>query len=351
MLKTEERLSPKKSEGGPTVTIAIPTLSRIGYLKEAVESALRQDYSNLEVCIGDDGTSEQISSWARDACRIEKRIHYCRNACRLGLSGNWNALAERAEGEFIVIIGDDDRLLPNFVSDLLMLVDRSTDVAFCNHYVINSSGCRMNEVTDDWDRRYGRSVLAAGTMVDPEITAWSNSIAISAALIRTERIRQLRFKEDLNNPELEFFIRLAKQKRRFVFTPKYLCEYRVHNTSETSRGLKSERLVKYLLEEEASRSAEKQKMMTVAPLIADAVGRYICDGNLTEAKVLFKNKYFSDHDRRSWKGRFQKGLLYLPSSVAAVSYRLVRWMLRSLRYSSLTGYQERCESLPRKPNL
>ena len=42
----------------PLVTIAIPTVERLPYLKEAVASALKQTYERIEVLIGDDGSSQ-----------------------------------------------------------------------------------------------------------------------------------------------------------------------------------------------------------------------------------------------------------------------------------------------------
>jgi glycosyltransferase involved in cell wall biosynthesis len=101
------------------VTIAIPTYDRLEYLKEAVASARAQTYCDIEVLIGDDGTSKAIKAWAESVTSIDSRVRYQRNERKLGLAGNWNTLADAARGEFIVIIGDDDRLLPNFVEKLV----------------------------------------------------------------------------------------------------------------------------------------------------------------------------------------------------------------------------------------
>src|SRR2546423_11420789 len=96
-----------------TITIAIPTFNRLRYLKESVASALSQSYPNIEVLVSDDGSSDGTGEWCRDLARADTRFRYQRNQKNLGLAGNWNALADGARGEYMMLLGDDDRLLPN----------------------------------------------------------------------------------------------------------------------------------------------------------------------------------------------------------------------------------------------
>src|SRR5918911_1825747 len=113
------------------VSIAIPTFNRLDYLKEAVASALAQTYERVEVLIGDDGREEAIRAWGEEIARRDARVRYRRNPYNLGLAGNWNALADAARGEFLVIIGDDDRLLPEFVETLIDVIQSTAaQVAF-----------------------------------------------------------------------------------------------------------------------------------------------------------------------------------------------------------------------------
>ena len=66
---------------------------------------------------------------------------------------------------------------------------------------------------------------------------------MSASLLRTTDLQGLRFREDLNTPDVEFFIRLARQGARFIFVPEYLMEYRIHLGAVTASGLWTEELV------------------------------------------------------------------------------------------------------------
>ena len=146
--------------------------------------------------IGDDGRTESILEWGRALALQDRRVRYQRNERNLGLSGNFNALAEAAQGEFIVIIGDDDRLWPEFVSTMLAAVEPGTHVAFCNHYLIDSQGARLEAESREHTRRYHRDQLRAGWVAHPCQCAWQNSVPMTTALLRTADVRRLRFQEN-----------------------------------------------------------------------------------------------------------------------------------------------------------
>ncbi len=294
------------------VTIAIPTYDRLEYLKEAVASARTQTYSNIEVLIGDDGTSQEIKAWAEFISAVDSRVRYQRNERNLGLAGNWNALAAAARGEFIVIIGDDDRLLPNFVEKLLELIESGTNVAFSNHFLINSEGIRLDQESAAWTKRYRRDRLSTGALADASVSVWQNSVPISAALLRTRDVQRLRFKEELNCPEIEFFARLANQGAHFVFTPEYLAEYRTHPASATTNGLRSEALVKYLCDIAVPAHVEPIKSEFMAAALVDAVSRSLRAGNRDAARRFLRNPYYP----RASRG-LKPALIYLAQEICA----------------------------------
>jgi GT2 family glycosyltransferase len=325
----------------PLVTIAIPTVDRLAYLEEAVASALAQTHRRVEVLIGDDGTSEAIHAWAAGASARDPRVRYQRNARRLGLAGNWNALADAARGEFLVLIGDDDRLLPEFVASLVAAADPDTAVVFSNHYLIDARGDRLESAGHT--RRYHRDRLSRGALPDPRASVWQNSIPMSAALVRTDEVRRLRFDESLNTPEIEFFIRLSQAGARFVFVPEYLAEYRVHARSATSAGLWSEALATCLLTIRVDADVEPYKREFMAPLLADAVGRCLEKGDTSLARAFRSSPYYRGETGRGVAAgirRVVQGLsAHLPPALATTVYRtgLVAWRSSVRAVRSLTG--------------
>ena len=312
----------------PLVTIAVPTLNRLHYLKEAVASALAQDYPNVEVLVGDDGGTEATRSWCEKMAVEEPRFRYQRNPRRLGLAGNWNAVADSARGEFVNIIGDDDRLLPNFVGTLVEAAGQSFQVAFSNHYIINERGKRLPAESERCTRQYGRHLIPAGELKNAGAAVWGNSVPMSASLLRTEDVRRLRFKEELNTPEIELFVRMTEEGARFVFVPEYLAEYRSHAESATSAGLRSERLAERLLEIPVAPEIEKYKRQFMGPLMVNAVSRCLQQGQRDAARRFLGNEYYPRGGGASLKvgvsSLVQEVCATLPAQVGCPLYRFVR---------------------------
>jgi glycosyltransferase involved in cell wall biosynthesis len=231
----------------PDLTIAVPTLKRAAYLQEAVDSALKQQDCRIEVLISQDllpdGTLDPATeSWSARCAADHECVRYLAPTQRLGLAGNWNRVMEAAQGEFLTIIGDDDRLLPAFASTLLAHRDRA-EVVFANHHVIDARGERLAAATAEATRRFYRDGLQQGEQVPAAACVWRNAVPMSASIIHTATARRHRFADHLNTPDIEFFARVAAAGARFYFCLDYLAEYRVHPQSATVGGLTMAALV------------------------------------------------------------------------------------------------------------
>ena len=275
----------------PLVTIAVPTLNRLRYLKEAVASGLAQTYPNVEVLISDDGSSDGTADWCRSLASADRKVRYQRNKTRRGLAGNWNALADSARGRYMMLMGDDDRLLPDCVEKLMEAGHDEAHVVFSNHYLIDGEGRRLDEESIQQTRVYRRDILSPGRVPSAGTVVWQNSVPIPS-LLRTEEVRRLRFKEDLNCPEIELFARLAHEGGSFVFVPDYLTEYRTHLLSATGQGLYMERLTEHLLRIHVTPEVERYKREFMAYIIVNAVNRCLRQGQRDAARRFLKSDYY-----------------------------------------------------------
>jgi glycosyltransferase involved in cell wall biosynthesis len=312
----------------PLVSILIPTLNRPGFLREAVDAALAQTYRNLEVLIFDNGTMAETQAVAEGAIRRDNRVRFQRNQRNLGMSANFNALAEAAQGEFAVAIGDDDRLLPEFLARLVPRMEPRVRVVFSNQYLIDAGGQRLEERTKMHVQRYSRDKLAPGVIEKSDVAAWQLSIPMSASLLRTADLRRLRFREELNTPDVDFFIRLAQEGAAFYFVPEYLMEYRVHSAAETAGGLWTEQLVECLSSYEVRPEVEVYKREFLAPMVVNAVSRCLQRGEMERARSLLRNKYYPTGTHlalsSSLGGLLQGFCAHLPPALGVPIYRAAR---------------------------
>ncbi len=112
------------------VSVGIPTYNRLTGLRTAVESVLTQDYENVEIVISDnasnDGTLEYCQ--ALEAAHPEQ-VRYVRNDCNLGMITNLNRVRAACRGDYVMWLGDDDRLGPGFLSACVGVLDARPAVA------------------------------------------------------------------------------------------------------------------------------------------------------------------------------------------------------------------------------
>jgi len=105
-------------------SITIPSYKK-RYLSEAIESVLAQTYTNYELIIVDDCSPEDLKSV------IDKyddaRIHYYRNSQNCGafdVVDNWNICLGYCTGDYVICMGDDDRLLPCCLEEYVKLIEK-----------------------------------------------------------------------------------------------------------------------------------------------------------------------------------------------------------------------------------
>ena len=119
----------------PRVSVLIPTYNQAEYLAEAIQSALDQDYPELEVIVSDDASTDETEE-VIERFLSESRLSVNRNTSNLGRVGNYRkCLYELATGEWALVLDGDDYLSdPSYLSDAMSLVEGEpeTDLVFAN---------------------------------------------------------------------------------------------------------------------------------------------------------------------------------------------------------------------------
>lgn len=107
------------------VSIAIPCWNQAQFLPEAVESALAQTYSDIEIIIVNDGSPDNTKEIAGEYAKKHSRIRVI-NQVNKGLAGARNAAIMDMRGKYFLPLDADDMLLENCVEELVR-VARATD--------------------------------------------------------------------------------------------------------------------------------------------------------------------------------------------------------------------------------
>jgi glycosyltransferase involved in cell wall biosynthesis len=107
------------------ISVTIPSF-KSRYLDEAIKSVTNQTWQDWELIIVDDYSPENLKSIV-DQYINDPRIHYYRNDKNCGIIDvvdNWNICLSHCNGDYVICIGDDDRLLPCCLEEYQKLVKK-----------------------------------------------------------------------------------------------------------------------------------------------------------------------------------------------------------------------------------
>ena len=145
------------------VSIVVATYrSRHDHLGAAIRSALDQSWQEIEVIVSDDSPEDSLRGFV--AAFGDPRLRYRHNRPALGVARNhWVSFGE-AKGEYIAVLNHDDWLAPAFVERLVGVLGKQSDavIAFCDHWIVDESGRRLDDETHRNSAAWGRTTLAEG---------------------------------------------------------------------------------------------------------------------------------------------------------------------------------------------
>lgn len=128
----------------PLVSICVPTYNGEKYLRECLNSVLAQTFSDFEVLIVDDQSSDNTFCIAQEYAEKDTRIRVMRNDKNLGLVGNWNQCVELASGEWIKFVFQDDLIAPACLEKMLAASTHNSSIICCLSDLIIEEGTPKN---------------------------------------------------------------------------------------------------------------------------------------------------------------------------------------------------------------
>jgi glycosyltransferase involved in cell wall biosynthesis len=124
----------------PQVSVCIPTYNYARFLPEAIESILRQHFTDFELLIIDDGSADDTTAVVQRYAAKDPRIRYLVNSPNVGMVNNWNLCLREARGEFIkFVFGDDWLTSPNCLQTLLapLLADPTISLVASGRHLVD----------------------------------------------------------------------------------------------------------------------------------------------------------------------------------------------------------------------
>lgn len=135
------------SEQRPRVSIGMPVYNGERYIAEAIESLLAQTFTDFELILSDNASTDDTESICRSYADRDSRIRYCRQQENQGAFWNFNSLFELCRGTYFKWFPHDDTCAPTFLERCVEVLDDNLEIVLCytQGAKIDQFGRRMTE--------------------------------------------------------------------------------------------------------------------------------------------------------------------------------------------------------------
>lgn len=104
-------------------SVLLPTRNGGRFLRNCIASVLDQPYDDLELVVSDNANTDETQLVVRSFAS-DPRLKYIRSQDAVSVTDNWRAALDASQGDYVLMIGDDDCLLPGYFERMAHVIDR-----------------------------------------------------------------------------------------------------------------------------------------------------------------------------------------------------------------------------------
>lgn len=209
-----------KNVAKPLVSIIMAAYNADRYIAESIESILSQTYSNWELIIVDDASSDKTVEIANEYAKYDPRIKLICQDKNSGPAIARNQAIEKSLGKYVAILDSDDISLPSRIEEQVMFLEEH-----CNFGIIGSWTSVIDERGKENGFVWGNTLP---TEKIPSMLLFKNYFTNSATMIRKVAIPMGGYRaEFIPSEDYDLWVRIIKKWSGYNLQ-KVLTKYRVH---------------------------------------------------------------------------------------------------------------------------
>lgn len=221
----------KNINGKPRVSFGIPVFNGENHIREALDSILNQKYTNFEVIISDNASTDKTRQICLEYAAKDNRIKYYRNKKNFGASKNHNRVFQLSSGEYFKWAAHDDAITSDFLQKCVNVLDNDNSVVCCH-----SRTARIDEngkLVGNYDHKLLKEINSEkpyerfGDLISIRNLCW-----YIFGVIRTSSLRSISLLGNFIGADHALLAELGL-KGRFYEIPEYLFYRRDHPNSYT----------------------------------------------------------------------------------------------------------------------
>ena len=211
----------------PQISLVMPVYNvKPKWLRSAVQSVQKQSYTNWQLCIADDcSTDPQLKILLKELAAAEQRISLLFLEKNQGIAGASNAACKMATGDYVGLLDNDDELASNALYEVVKAVNREPDIdcIYSDEDKISEGGHRYDPFfKPDWS---------------PDTLRSYNYLCHFTVVKRALLEKVGRFRPGFDgSQDYDLFLRVTEQANRIVHIPHILYHWRAIEGSVGKRG-------------------------------------------------------------------------------------------------------------------
>ena len=245
------------------ISVVVPIYNVEKYLRLCLDSLLMQTYTNFEVLMINDGSSDGSSNICKEYLTKDRRFQYFEKE-NGGLSDARNYGIEHSKGEYITFVDSDDWLKETFLADLYEAITRTgADIALSTYIKYDDLQSVYNiPIIGEYYERIWMSDEFIREL--PKLEMKDNSYSNPwAKLFKRELFRTIRFPKGKLIEDTRTNIKLFLESSRLVYINKCLYFYRIRG------GSVIQTITEKLLEDVLDTLVERLCLVTIKGLYSD----------------------------------------------------------------------------------
>jgi len=221
----------------PKVSVIVPNFNHAKYLKQRIDSILHQTYSDFELIILDDcstDNSKEIIESYREHPKVSCIVYNIKNG---GTPfKQWNKGIELASGEWIWIAESDDYAEPEFLEKLMQQTQMHSNLGllYCTNNWVDENGAKLLPTLEDKSIEVyeGKNFILNKMMYENEIPNVSSTLFKKKLYTLIDN----RLYEDMKLCGDWFFYILLSEQAHVLALNKAYSNYRLHNLNSSSKA-------------------------------------------------------------------------------------------------------------------
>jgi glycosyltransferase involved in cell wall biosynthesis len=211
----------------PKISVISPVYNVAPYIRKCIESLLSQTYSNFELILVDDGSTDESGTICDEYAAKDYRIRVIHQANQ-GVSAARNRGIELAKGIYIAFVDADDKVEPNYLAVLQARCAQTNADICCCDYLEESGGKKLTHRLSL--QPYYASAQEVQQNVLPQVITSGKLLSCWAKFYKRDLLTEhnIRFRPRRRGEDWLFNIESFAQAKNVAYVPEALYHY-VHN--------------------------------------------------------------------------------------------------------------------------